>query len=107
MADVIVVAADRITAYLVANGVLVWQKEGRGARLAVSADGQTVYAATESSVAAYSATGSEYWTAPAPAAIGEARGAARLLVRGSTGFIVCKPRPGGVDVLAVALEAQS
>jgi outer membrane protein assembly factor BamB len=103
LADLIVVAADRVYAYLAATGALVWQQQERGARIAVSADGTVLYVVGEQAMSAYGVAGDMLWTSETPAVI-RRTGAARLLVRGGTGLILGRPADRGVDVVAVALE---
>lgn len=105
--DILVVAADRLTAYAVGTGTELWRAERRGARLAVSADAQTIVAAGERQVTAFDRAGGTRWTAPLPDTLAPAR-PDRVTVVDGTVYATYRPGPGraapdGVDVLAIAL----
>ncbi|WP_345629519.1 serine/threonine-protein kinase [Rugosimonospora acidiphila] len=106
--DLLLVAADVLTAYALPTGRPVWHSELRGARLAALPDGRTVVAATGHDISAFDPSGAVLWRADLPAVVDDAL-PDRLTVQGQVGYLTLQPSvphgaPLPVDVLAVRLN---
>jgi outer membrane protein assembly factor BamB len=106
--DLLLVAADRLTAYHLGSGERAWQFAARGARLAVTPDGGTIVAATEQGVSALDATGRPRWQTRLPEALAPAS-PDRVTIQGGVAYVTFRPRGGrreplDVDVLALTLS---
>jgi outer membrane protein assembly factor BamB/predicted Ser/Thr protein kinase len=107
--DLVLVSSDHLTAYSVANGEEVWRLPLHGARVAVSASGGTVIAATERTISAVDVRGRGRWQVPLPDEVAHAM-PDRLTTGDHVAFVTFRARPGrheplDVDVLAIALDA--
>jgi outer membrane protein assembly factor BamB/predicted Ser/Thr protein kinase len=109
MGDLLLVSADRLTAYATATGTQAWQVPLRGARIAVSTDGRRVIAATGANISAMDHSGVPQWQAELPEPV---RGAQpdRLTTDDRAAFVTFRSRPRGpeppdIDVVAIALDA--
>jgi outer membrane protein assembly factor BamB len=105
--DLLLVAADRLTALTLATGVDTWQLPLRGARMAVSAGGNTVVVVAERTITAVDPDGTPRWQTDLPAAFTRAA-TDRISLDAGTAFVTFKPadqqvKPLDVDVVAVAL----
>jgi hypothetical protein len=106
--DVLLVAADNLTAYTVATGSEAWQVGLRGALLAVPTNGRGTVAATAQSVSALDAAGSPLWRGPLPEAV-RYTWPDTLTTENGIAFVTFKPPPGELelldfDIVAVALD---
>jgi outer membrane protein assembly factor BamB len=105
--DVLLVAADRLTAYALGTGTELWRAELRGARLGVSADGRTIVAAGEQQVSAFDRAGGTRWNVRLPDAFAQAV-PDRVTVADDAVYVTFRAGPGrpgpiDVDVLAITL----
>ena len=105
--DLVLVAADRLSAFVAATGALAWQVPLRGARLA--ATGRDVVAVTDLRIVGLDAAGGTRWQVPLPDAVGDAL-PDQLTTDGPVAIVTFRPRPAraqppDADVVAVALDA--
>ncbi len=104
--DLLLVSADRLTAYAAGTGEPAWQAPVRGARIAVTPDGGTIVAATQQTVSALDSSGRTRWQVGVPAGLGGAL-PDRVTIKGHAAYVTFRPRPDqrgalDLDVLAVA-----
>jgi len=104
--DLLLVSADRLTAYAAGTGEPAWQAPVRGARIAVTPDGGTIVAATQQTVSALDSSGRTRWQVGVPAGLGGAL-PDRVTIEGHAAYVTFRPRPDqrgalDLDVLAVA-----
>jgi predicted Ser/Thr protein kinase len=105
--DLLIIAADRVTAHQIPTGTELWHVDLRGARLALSADGKSIIAASERTVAALDLTGGTRWSAQLPQSVGDVM-VDRLTAEQNVALLTFRGRdeqagPPDVDVVAVAL----
>ncbi|HET8684370.1 MAG TPA: PQQ-binding-like beta-propeller repeat protein [Micromonosporaceae bacterium] len=106
----VLVASERVTAYEVSTGEVVWQADMYGARLAALPAGDGVVAANDSVIVALNRNGDFPWQEPVPAAVRAEAMPGRLTTDGQMAYLTFKPRgdrsePLTVDVIAIALDA--
>jgi predicted Ser/Thr protein kinase len=106
--SLLLVAADRLTAYDLATGAVVGQADPRGARLAVSADGRTAVAVTETGISTVDPAGRTRVVADLSRFTRDAV-PDRVTLSGTVAYLTLAPRDPGdrpldVDVLAVDLS---
>ncbi len=105
--ELLLVAADRITAYAAGTGRPAWQAPLQGARIAVSPDRSTFVAVTEHGVSALDTAGRTRWQVGLPDELTAAT-PCRISIDGRAAYVTFRPRhdrpqPLDVDVLAVAV----
>jgi len=104
--DMVLVAADSLTAYRVSNGGGLWQEPVRGARIAPTPDGRRIVAAGEQGLRMLDTGHHVQWRGQLPA-VADAM-PDRLFVNEDTGFLTFRPRDEQrlleVDVVAFALD---
>lgn len=111
MGELLLVAADSLTAYVTATGAEAWRVRLRSARIAVAAEGRSVVGASERTIYALDWTGDRLWQAALPGSVRNAL-PERLTTDDHRAFLTFSPRgeqiePLDVDVIAVALDAQA
>jgi outer membrane protein assembly factor BamB len=111
--DLVLVAADRLTAYAISNGAVRFQTEHRGARIGGTLDGQLVIVActTDGVVTALDHDGAPKWRTDIPAEFANAP-VEQVFVDAHTVYVTFKARgqaqsDPGTDVLAIALDDQA
>ncbi|HET8658645.1 MAG TPA: protein kinase [Micromonosporaceae bacterium] len=105
----VLVASERVTAFEVDTGEVVWRAELYGARLAALPAGDGVVAANDSMIVALDRNGDLPWQEPVPAAVRAEAMPGRLTADGQMAYLTLKPRgdrsePLTVDVIAIALD---
>jgi predicted Ser/Thr protein kinase len=105
--DMVVVAADALSGYGVANSALLWQEPLRGARVALTSDGQGIVTANEQGLRAYRNRRMD-WRTDLPSTVQQAM-PDRLFVDEDTAFLTFRPRDEqrllDVDVVAFTLDS--
>jgi len=109
VANLIVVAADSLTAYGLTTSSPVWQvPQLRGARVAITPDGRSVVAFNEQGLRVLDVSGKTLWQIQPPTEVREAM-PDRLSVDQHTAYLTFRPRGEpderlAVDVMAIALD---
>ena len=104
----VLVAADKVLAYSLANGNPRWQGEFRGARMVGTPDGKAVVLASDTDVVAIDVDGSQMWGTPLPPSVSGIASVDRLMGGDDEVYVILKPRGDGgppleVDVIALSL----
>jgi outer membrane protein assembly factor BamB/predicted Ser/Thr protein kinase len=107
LGDLVLVAADQLTAYAVDSGAVVWPVNLRGARLAVTAGRDLMVAAVEDEVVALDRLGVVQWRTRYPDQVSGAV-AEQVVIEGDTAYVIFRPGsnqrpPLAVDVIAIAI----
>ncbi len=92
--DLVLVAADRLVAYRLSNGDQVWEKELRGARLAVTEKGDAIVAVNENGVSIMDRNSRPLWEEPFRATIGDSM-PDQIAVDGQAAYVTFRPRDDG------------
>jgi outer membrane protein assembly factor BamB len=105
--DLLLVAANRLTAWQLPTGKAAWDWPQRGARTAVSPDGDTIVACNEEGIAALDGAGAQRWHVPLPDRVRDML-PEHVSTDGRAAYVNFRPRPDGsgastVDVVAVAV----
>jgi hypothetical protein len=108
VADLMIVAADKLTAYALNHDETTWQEDLRGALVAATPDGKRIVAANESGIAALDLAGNYLWRAPLPPSVA-GHGPDRLTTDDHTAMLTFDPPPGatglaGVDTVAISID---
>ncbi len=111
LGDVVVVAGSELTAYAIATGEPLWQRDVRGARIGMFDNGRSLVAVDETGSYGLDPQGTVRWRAKLP---DELRRAApdRLMIDGQVAYVTFRPTPEqqgplAADVIAVALDAEA
>ena len=107
----VLVAADRLRAYAVADGNGQWDADQRGARVAIAPDGHSIVVASDQGLSSLDLHGKTLWHQPFPDAVQNTI-ADRITVERDVAYVTFRPRddqsePLAVDVIGVALTAPS
>jgi hypothetical protein len=106
--DLVLVAADSLTAYVIADRTAAWQASLRGARIGVTRDRRTIVAATEQGITALDLRGRLVWESPLPESVRTAL-PDQLTTGEDAAFVTFRPRGEPaigppIDVLGIALR---
>lgn len=106
--DLLLVGADRLSAYTLDTGEEVWQASLRGARIARSVRGGSVVVANDESISSFDLRGALRWQVQTPDSVRGSR-ADTLTVADSIAFVTYRPAggagdAGGMQVVAYALD---